>query len=99
MIHLEGASTHIADLKKRRPDYWYNSRRRFFVKAYGVVGLMIADILWSLGRVTLWLRTLCRLGGDLSRDPQKFTRDLLWGDLTSILTGQVFQIQDNHQSK
>lgn len=94
VMHLEGASTGIRDSAKRRARYWYDSRRRFFVKHYGVIGLATADILWTLGRTTLLFRRLFGLGGGSGgEDPAWFMYDLLWGDLKSFLTGQVLAIR------
>ncbi len=93
VMHLEGASTGIRVKAKRRAKYWYDSRRRFFVKHYGVSGLALADMLWTLGRVTLLLRRLLGLGGgNAGDDPALFMSDLLWGDLKALLTGQVWGI-------
>ena len=94
VMHLEGASTGIRANAKRRARYWYDSRRRFFVKHYGVIGLATADILWTFGRTTLLFRRLFGLGGGSGgEDPACFMYDLLWGDLKSILTGQVLAIR------
>jgi GT2 family glycosyltransferase len=94
VMHLEGASTGIRTKARRRAKYWYDSRRRFFVKHYGVTGLAMADILWTLGRTTLLFRRLFGLGGGSGgEDPAYFMYDLLWGDLKSFLTGQVLAIR------
>lgn len=91
VMHLEGAATGIRAVAKRRPKYWYDSRRRFFVKQYGVPGLVVADLFWAIGRATFLLRRLLRLsGGQSAHDPKWFMFDLLWGDLCAILTGQVW---------
>lgn len=91
IVHLEGAATGITNVRKRRGSYWYDSRRRFYVKAYGVAGLIAADLLWGLGRLLL-LRRLVGLGGTTRGDPKRLVIDLLWGDLRSILTGKVWSI-------
>lgn len=88
VMHLEGAATGIRAAAKRRAKYWYDSRRRFFVKHYGVAGLLFADALWAVGRVTYLLRLWLRLGSQRrDGDPKWFMFDLLWGDLRAILTG------------
>ncbi len=94
VMHLEGASTGIGVKAKRRATYWYDSRRRFFVKHHGVMGLALADTLWALGRITLSIRRALGLGtgGDLN-DPARFMSDLLLGDLKSVLTGRVWGIR------
>jgi GT2 family glycosyltransferase len=93
VMHLEGAATGIRTAAKRRASYWYDSRRRFFVKHYGVAGLILADTLWAVGRTMYLLRRLLRLGAG-AHDPKWFMFDLLWGDLRAILTGRVWTV--NH---
>lgn len=94
VIHLEGASTGISATAKRRAGYWYDSRRRFFVKHYGITGLVAADILWAIGRSSFLLRKSLRLvaRSHENNDPKWFMFDLLGGDLRAILTGQVWSI-------
>jgi N-acetylglucosaminyl-diphospho-decaprenol L-rhamnosyltransferase len=93
VVHLEGAATGIGNIMRRRPRYWYDSRRRYFVKRFGVVGLIVADTFWLLGRMSLALRRMLGLGaGGYGRDPRWFTIDLLWGDLRSFFTGEIFRI-------
>jgi GT2 family glycosyltransferase len=90
VIHLEGAATGIRAHENRRPAYWFASRRRYFVKHFGVRGLVAADVLWSAGRASLALRRLLRLGrGGATQDPRAFAWDLLWGDARAVLSGQV----------
>lgn len=92
VMHIEGVSTGIKSTK-RRPAYWYNSRRRYFVKHYGISGLILADLLWSVGRFTFLLRRFLKLGakGPL-RDPKYYSFDLLWGDMRAILSGNIWKI-------
>ena len=94
VIHLEGASTGIRTTAKRRAGYWYESRRRFFVKYYGISGLVAADVLWAVGRLSFLIRKGLRFGAGSqeSYDPKWFMFDLLWGDLRAILTGRVWKI-------
>ncbi len=92
VMHIEGASTGIKSTR-RRPEYWYESRRRYLVKHYGVLALILADLLWSIGRLTFFMRRFLKLGaqGEL-RDPKYYSFDLLWGDLKAVLTGKVWKI-------
>jgi len=93
VIHLEGASTGVRESTRRRPQYWFDSRRRYFVKHFGVLGLLLADMLWLLGRSSLGLRRALRLGsGGTMKDPKGFALDLVWGDLRALLTGAVWRI-------
>jgi N-acetylglucosaminyl-diphospho-decaprenol L-rhamnosyltransferase len=81
VLHLEGAATGIREVRKRRARYWYESRRRYFVKHFGVAGLMLADVLWAAGRMSLALRRLLGLARSIHEDPKWFALDLLWGDV------------------
>ena len=92
VAHFEGASTGIRSVVRRRPQYWYDSRRRYFVKHFGVPGLILADALWAVGRTTLTLRRMLWLGtGGNVQDPKWFAFDLLWSDLRSLVSGTILQ--------
>ena len=95
ITHLEGQATGIQNKRKRRGKYWFNSRRRYFVKHQGVFRWLLADLLWSCGRHGLLVRKLLGFGGDLAQDPLYFARDLLVGDLKALLNGDVFSIERN----
>lgn len=93
VMHIEGASTGI-NLIRRRPQYWYESRRRMFVKIYGVLGLIAADVLWTLGRLSYLLRRFLKLGAQQpSNDPKWYMFDLLWGDIKALLTFNVCKLK------
>lgn len=52
VVHYVGASTGVSDerkMAKRVPDYWFDSRRRYFLKNHGPVGAAAADVAWLLG--------------------------------------------------
>ena len=92
VVHFEGASTGINIPAQRRPAYWYASRRRFFLKAYGITGLLAADLLWAIGRCSLLLRRGLGLGGrqGQAREPRKVFLDLIVGDLRALIRGEWF---------
>lgn len=89
VIHYEGSSTGIAVARRRMPAYWIDSRRRFFLKAYGAVGLIAADLLRAIGRASLLVRRALKLGGrrGLSQEPLRLTRDILVNDARALLSG------------
>lgn len=89
VVHLEGAATNIREKRQRRPKYWYDSRRRFFIKHYGLSGLVLSDALWFFGRVAWLIRqAVTPIKWGKSRDPKWFMFDLLWGDFKSIGLGE-----------
>ncbi len=61
VVHLRGGSSSVkkqTQLRKRLPRYYYESRTRFFYQVYGKTGLLLANILWSLGFGIASLRSL-----------------------------------------
>lgn len=65
VLHLEGAATGInARILKRRPEYWFQARRRFFLKNYGPVRAALADAAFITG-FSLW-----RLRRRIQRKPE-----------------------------
>src|SRR6185436_17177738 len=87
VLHHEGASTGIRNWNRRRPRYWYESRRRFFVKAYGRWGWIWTDCCWAAGRLC-W--TVLKLSGFVAcrdQDPRGFAADLLGGDWDAMTSG------------
>ncbi|HEY9693948.1 MAG TPA: glycosyltransferase family 2 protein [Oculatellaceae cyanobacterium] len=78
VVHLVGQSSGVTDNKrppKRRPQYWFDSRQRYFLKNYGWLYTALADAFWTFG-FALW--TLRRgVQGKPDRDPPKFLSDFL----------------------
>ena len=60
IVHLEGASTGISDKKtqRRRPEYWFQARRRFFLKNYGALYAALVDAAFLSG-FALWRLRRC----------------------------------------
>ena len=91
VVHIEGAATGIRR-KSRLGQYWFSSRRRFFVRYHGILMLCLTDLLWALARLSLALRHALYLGGGRADGPELFLRDLLWSDAKALLTGELFRI-------
>jgi N-acetylglucosaminyl-diphospho-decaprenol L-rhamnosyltransferase len=56
VTHICGQSTGVTTLNtkpKRLPQYWFDSRRRYFLKNYGFLYTAIADAVW-IGGFALW---------------------------------------------
>jgi len=52
-VHFRGGSGPVKALaaaKKRLPPYFYSSRSRFLYQAHGQAGLILANLLWHVGR-------------------------------------------------
>lgn len=63
VIHIAGQSTGVTakvDKPRRLPRYWFDSRRRYFIKNHGRIYAVTADIVWMiafvLGRLRRWLQ-------------------------------------------
>jgi N-acetylglucosaminyl-diphospho-decaprenol L-rhamnosyltransferase len=93
VMHMEGVSTGIK-LAKRRPAYWYESRRRYFIKHSGVFGLIAADLMWTMGRLGYLSRKLLKLGAQQkNNDPKWLMWDLLSGDILAVLSGNAWRLK------
>jgi hypothetical protein len=56
-----------------------------------VLGLVAADLLWAVGRLTLVTRRRLGLGGraGASAEHSHLAKDLLWGDLRAMWAGEL----------
>src|SRR5204863_2390861 len=55
VVHLVGQTSGVTDTRqvtKRRPKYWFDSRRRYFLVNHGAVKTALADLVWTAGYVT-----------------------------------------------
>ena len=78
VVHLVGQSSGVTDTKrppKRLPQYWFDSRRRYFLKNYGWLYAALADAAWTVG-FSLWrLRRVIQ--GKPDQDPPNFLSDFV----------------------
>jgi GT2 family glycosyltransferase len=76
VIHIEGASTGIVQrVVKRRPPYWFQARRRYFLKNRGPLYTALVDAAFVSGFV-LW-RVHRRLRGLPDEDPPHLLADFV----------------------
>lgn len=83
VVHLVGQSSGVTDTKKppkRLPQYWFDSRRRYFLKNYGLVYTALTDVSWASGFGVWRLRRV--LQGKPDGDPPNL--------LTDFVTNSVF---------
>jgi N-acetylglucosaminyl-diphospho-decaprenol L-rhamnosyltransferase len=82
VVHLVGQSTGVTDTRRspqRMPQYWFESRRRYFLKFHGVVYTAMTDLLWATG-FALW-----RLRRWIFRKPDPDPPYFLWDFLRNSI--------------
>jgi GT2 family glycosyltransferase len=89
VFHLEGAATGLGAAEAQPyPEYWYQSRKRYFTLTGGRAGLLGANLGWLAGRLAsvpkrlLGRRTASRakIGKLLSSSPNSDPSFPRWGD-------------------
>jgi N-acetylglucosaminyl-diphospho-decaprenol L-rhamnosyltransferase len=89
VIHLGGASTGVNPRNvKRRPAYWFEARRRFFLKSYGSVYTALADAAFIIGCAFERLRR--RIERRVDTDP----KHLLFDSIRQSVFFAGFRVQD-----
>jgi len=60
VVHYVGKSSGINNtgMTKRMPTYWFDSRRRYFLKNHGIIHAILADFFWLTGLSSWKLRNL-----------------------------------------
>lgn len=74
--HVEGAATDVksgTSVRKRRPDYWYDSWRYYHLKTRGRQGAIAAGLAWMAGAALNV--PLAVLRGQQRRAPREFFKD------------------------
>ncbi|HWW64863.1 MAG TPA: glycosyltransferase family 2 protein [Sphingomonadaceae bacterium] len=81
VVHIGGQATKVQNIRAGRassprlPRYWYNSRRRYFVRTGGALRMIAAGIAYLAGR--LFWQVRCALTGRVDDDPLRTTRDFI----------------------
>ncbi|MCP5057506.1 MAG: glycosyltransferase family 2 protein [bacterium] len=76
IVHHTGAvMTGLDDLTRRRPAFWFESRRLYLQKHHARPGLWIANLAWLLGSLGFGLRRM--LGRRPQVDPPRLVTDFL----------------------
>jgi N-acetylglucosaminyl-diphospho-decaprenol L-rhamnosyltransferase len=78
VVHLVGQSSGVTDpraVRKRRPRYWFLSRRRYFLSHHGALKTFLADLTWTLAFASYKLRRIVQR--KLDRDPDKLLCDFI----------------------
>ncbi|MDB5349039.1 MAG: glycosyl transferase family 2 [Planctomycetota bacterium] len=78
VVHLVGQSSGVTDRKavpRRRPAYWFEARRRYFLSHLGRARTVLADLAWSAGYASYLLRR--RFRSTPEAEPPHLLRDFL----------------------
>ena len=78
VVHLVGQASGVTDEKKpkkRRPAYWFESRRRYFLLHSGRAGTFLADTFWVLGHAVYKATVVARKKP--ANDPEKLLGDFV----------------------
>jgi GT2 family glycosyltransferase len=78
VVHLVGRASGVTvqnTKPKRRPDYWFDSRRRYFLKNHGRFYTALADVVWVMAFATFRFRRLVQRKPDT--DPPRLLYDFL----------------------
>jgi len=76
VVHLVGQATGVTNPKstaRRLPTYWFDSRRRYFVKNHGWLYASVVDLAWLIAHLLWQLRR--RIQGKPDRGPVGWLRD------------------------
>lgn len=78
VMHIAGQSTGVTvrnERPKRLPTYWFDSRRRYFVKNYGLLYAILSDSVWLSGFILWRMRRLIQRKPD--SDPPNLLEDFV----------------------
>jgi GT2 family glycosyltransferase len=92
VVHLVGRSSGVvagAERPRRQPGYWFEARRRYFVKHHGLAYARLADICWGLGFVA-W-RTRRRIQRKPDFDPPHLWADF-WRHSACFVSNQMSMV-------
>lgn len=92
VIHLEGASTGInARTMKRRPEYWFQARRRYFLKNHGALYTSAVDAAFLTGFALWRMRRALQRKPDV--DPPYMLRDA-WRNSVFVTGFEVREVEN-----
>ncbi|MBO3462584.1 glycosyltransferase family 2 protein [Aetokthonos hydrillicola Thurmond2011] len=82
VVHFVGQSSGVTDTKKppkRLPQYWFDSRRRYFLKNRGWLYTILTDAAWMIGFIlSQWRYVIQR---KLTNDPPKLLSDFFFNSV------------------
>ncbi len=101
VVHLVGQSSGVTNTKilpKRRPQYWFDSRRRYFLKNFGWFYAALADFFFLFGFILWRIRRVIQSKPD--NDPPYFLTDF-WKNIVffpgNLASFQQPELAENSQ--
>ena len=101
VVHLVGQASGVtakhsaAQPAKRRPRYWFDSRKRYFVKNHGRLGAALADAAWIAG-FAAWRLRVNLTGRRHDPDPPRMLADFIRHSVfVSGFGGHTFHAKDH----
>ncbi len=88
VVHLVGQSTGVTDTQarpKRRPQYWFDSRTRYFRQNHNTTISLLADVAYILSFASWRIRRKLQKKADT--DPPHFLKDLIRNAWKALLLG------------
>jgi N-acetylglucosaminyl-diphospho-decaprenol L-rhamnosyltransferase len=92
ITHVGSLSTGMADQTRRMPRYWFESRRRYFVKHHGRAYAALCDVAWLLGHAIYQAKAALQPGSSPTRP--HLGRDFARFSLTELLRPAPFAPQN-----
>lgn len=95
VLHISGQSTGVtakSEVPKRLPGYWFDSRRRYFVKNHGRTYSIITDVIWVVAYFFRCIRAWLQRKPE--RDPPHYLQDFckhsaLWNSRIDVGASSV----------
>jgi len=75
VVHLVSRASDIENAEKPRPAYWFESRRRYFIKNHGALYARLCDAAW-IAAFSLWRARRCVMRKP-DTDPPHLLRDFI----------------------
>lgn len=101
VVHFVGQSSGVTDTKivpQRRPQYWFDSRQRYFLKNHSWWYAVVADLFYLLGLIIWKFRKIIQAKSDLN--PPHLIEDFWHNSLLTKLKKQAFvQLPDKSLEK
>lgn len=95
VVHYVGQSsgiTNIQSMKKQMPQYWFDSRRRYFLKNHNALHVVLADLFWLVGF------SIRRIRYFIQRKPSSFPNHLLCDSFKNSVFMRGFSITPTKNS-